>query len=300
LAFPVSIFKRPIADKQQELPGTLVHSAHRAQDARAFDVGHDQTVLIAGAFNYIREGAAIMNVLVKTFVAITCLTCFGVATLSTVAYAHDSGHPPYIVRGNTHILIGVTLDEAAVRAVLPAGMEPTEGITGGFNVYRSAGGYNTPAYTRAYVWADVEGYDSASGAKGRWVIWGVTGPGADLSQAEGYDFHDGSAALVERGMTIIGIAEQRGSKILRVEIELADGTCGPATGTLNYPVTLPATGKLAMHQYPFAGDVCGASPVSVEVMVGDDHPLNKFKPTSLLWAAQTRNLSFAGFTVTIE
>ena len=241
-----------------------------------------------------------MNVMRKTFVAIMGLTFFGVATLSSLAHADDSGHPPYIVRGNTHILIGVTLDEAAVRAVLPAGMEPTEGITGGFNVYRSGGGYNKPAYTRAYVWADVEGYDSASGAKGRWVIWGVTGPGADLSQAEGYDFHDGSAALVEHGMTIIGTAEQSGSKILRVEIALTDGTCGPTTGTLNYPVRLPATGKLAMHQYPLAGDICGASPVSVELMVGDDHPLNKFKPTSLLWAAQARNLSFAGFTVAIE
>jgi hypothetical protein len=241
-----------------------------------------------------------MKAKIKTFVVLTGLTLLGIATLPIVVNADDTGHPPYIVRGNTHILIGVTLDEAAVRAALPMGMEPTEGITGGYNVYRSSGGYNTPAYTRAYVWADVEGYDSASGAKGRWVIWGVTGPGAELSQADGYDLHDGSAALVERGMTISGSAEQSGSKILHVEVELADGSCAPAAGTLNYPVTLPATGKLAMHQYPFTGDICGATPVSVELMVGDDHPLNKFKPTSLLWAAQARNLSFAGFTIALE
>lgn len=270
------------------------------RDMAGFSDGSEPLSLARAESKFLSLGAEIMNVMRKTFVAIMGLTFFGVATLSSPAYADDSGHPPYIVRGNTHILIGVTLDEAAVRSVLPAGMEPTEGITGGYNVYRSGGGYNKPAYTRAYVWADVEGHDSASGAKGRWVIWGVTGPGADLSQAEGYDFHDGSAALVEHGMTIIGTAEQSGSRILRVEIALTDGTCGPTTGTLNYPVRLPATGKLAMHQYPVAGDICGASPVSVELMVGDDHPLNKFKPTSLLWAAQAKNLSFAGFTVEIE
>ena len=86
-----------------------------------------------------------------------------VVGLPLAAAADDSA---YVVRGNTHIIIGVSLDEAAVRAALPAGMEPTEGITGGYNIYRSDGGYNTPAYTRAYVWADVEGYDSASGTKG--------------------------------------------------------------------------------------------------------------------------------------
>ncbi len=214
--------------------------------------------------------------------------------------AATAGDAPYIVRGNTHILVGVSLDEAAVRAALPAGMEPTEGITGGYNVYRSDGGYNTPAYTRAYVWADVEGYDSASGTKARWVLWGVTGPGAEVSQAGGYDFHDGSAALIQRGATITGTAHQNGSEILRVEIERGDGGCAPAAGTLNYPVRLPATGNLAMHRYPFAGDICGAAPVSLELLVGNDHPLAKFKPTALLWAAQAKNLSFAGFTTALE
>ena len=241
-----------------------------------------------------------MKAVMKTFLVVSASTFLWIAALPFVANADESGHPPYIVRGNNHILIGVSLDEIAVRAALPAGIEPTEGVTGGYNVYRSGGGYNTPAFTRAYVWVDVEGHDSASGSKGRWVLWGVTGPGAERSQADGYDIHDGSAALIEHGATITGTAEQNGSKILRVEIERGDGGCTPAAGMSNYLVTLPATGKLAMHQYLFAADICGSTPVSIQVLVGNDHPLAKFKPTALLWAAQAKDLSFAGFTTALE
>ncbi len=85
----------------------------------------------------------------KTFLVVSASTFLWIAALPFVANADESGHPPYIVRGNNHILIGVSLDEIAVRAALPAGIEPTEGVTGGYNVYRSGGGYNTPAFTRA-------------------------------------------------------------------------------------------------------------------------------------------------------
>ncbi len=93
------------------------------------------------------------------------------------AIADASFSKPYVVRGNTHMLVGITLDEAAVRAALPEGLEPAEGISGGLNIYLSGGGYDHPAYSRAYVWVDLAGFDSASGAKGRYVLWGVTGPG---------------------------------------------------------------------------------------------------------------------------
>ncbi len=68
-----------------------------------------------------------------------------------VAAPRADAADPYVVRGNEHIIIGITLDEAAVRAALPAGLEPTESISGGINVYTSGGGYATEPYTRAYV-----------------------------------------------------------------------------------------------------------------------------------------------------
>ncbi len=217
-------------------------------------------------------------------------------SLAGAALAGDAGHGPYVVRGNTHMIVGVTLDEAAVRAALPEGLEPTEGITGGYNIYTSGGGHDHPAYTRAYVWADLAGYDSVSGPA-RYVLWGVTGPGSDVAQAEGINLFDGASEITETGATVVGVGLEGEAEIIRAEITLNDEPCGEASGILNYPVVLPDGGGKAMHQYPFAADICGAAPVSLEVSVGAYHALNAFKPTQVLWAALARNLSFAGTTV---
>jgi hypothetical protein len=228
--------------------------------------------------------------------AVSAIMSVCLAGLSTPAIAGDAGHGPYVVRGNTHMIIGVTLDEAAVRAALPEGLEPTEGITGGYNIYTSGGGFDHPAYTRAYVWADLAGYDSVSGPA-RYVLWGVTSPGADGAQAEGINLFDGSSEITETGATVVGVGLEGEAEIIRAEITLNDEPCGEAAGILNYPVVLPDGGGKAMHQYPFAADICGAAPVSLEVSVGAYHALNAFKPTQVIWAALARNLSFAGTTI---
>ena len=162
-------------------------------------------------------------------------------SLAGAALAGDAGHGPYVVRGNTHMIVGVTLDEAAVRAALPEGLEPTEGITGGYNIYTSGGGHDHPAYTRAYVWADLAGYDSVSGPA-RYVLWGVTGPGSDVAQAEGINLFDGASEITETGATVVGVGLEGEAEIIRAEITLNDEPCGEASGILNYPVVLPDGG----------------------------------------------------------
>jgi hypothetical protein len=232
----------------------------------------------------------------RSFVAATAFVA-GVFGFAAGAIGDASFSKPYVVRGNTHMIVGVTLDEAAVRAALPAGLEPAEGITGGLNIYRSGGGYDHPAYTRAYVWVDLAGFDSASGAKGRYVLWGVTGPGAKGAQAEGLNLVDGSSVIDESGNTVVGTAMHKGAEIMRIELTLSEEPCGEASGTLNYPVVLPASGEKAMHQYPFATNFCGATPANVNISVGASHPLDKFRPASVNWAALARDLSFAGIMV---
>ncbi|HEY5789749.1 MAG TPA: hypothetical protein VIX81_03940, partial [Gammaproteobacteria bacterium] len=76
------------------------------RDMAGFSDGSEPLSLARAESKFLSLGTEIMNVMRKTFVAIMGLTFFGVATLSSPAYADDSGHPPYIVRGNTHILIG--------------------------------------------------------------------------------------------------------------------------------------------------------------------------------------------------
>ena len=217
---------------------------------------------------------------------------FGLVVLAAMAPRADAADP-YVVRGNEHIIIGITLDEAAVRAALPPGIEPTESVSGGINVYTSGGGYATEPYTRAYVWADLEGHDSANGSKGRWILWGATSGGLEKMNLY-YDniIVAGQASVTESGNKTIGVASVGGSRILNVEIELSDDPCGEASGILNYPVMVDTSGKLGVETFTWVADICGATPTKVDFMVASDHPLSKFKPTAVIWAAQAKNLSF--------
>ena len=68
----------------------------------------------------------------------------------------------------------------------------------------------------------------------------------------------------------------------------------PLAGSVNYPSKRASDGKMVITQYTAAGTACGAEPVSAEFMIDAGHPLAKFKPTKLIWAAFVPDLSFSG------
>jgi len=216
-----------------------------------------------------------------------------VASIPWVSSASEAPKPPYVVGGNQHIIIGITLDEAAVRAALPEGLEPVADLTGGLNVYTSQGGHVAEPYTRSYVWADVEGYDSVSGSKGRWILWAATNPGADKLRHIGYDTVPGDTKLDRTEKTVSGSTTVDGAEVMNVQIELTGEACSPAVGTLNYPSKLDLTGALVVTQFAWSGSMCGASPISANISVADDHPLSKYKPTALTWAVLAEDLGFS-------
>jgi hypothetical protein len=206
----------------------------------------------------------------------------------------QAGETPYVVRGNQHIMIGVTLDEAAIRTALPQGLEPAEGVTGGINIYTSKGGEGVAAYSRSYIWVDLKGHDSINGAKARYVLWAATSTPGKLQKVGTPEFK-GETVLNKNGKSVTGALTMGGKKTLSGSIELAkDGKCGPIAGTLNYPSLPKADGKLMVTQYTFAGTACGAAPKTAEISVDAGHALAKFKPTKLIWAAYVPDLSFAG------
>ncbi len=111
--------------------------------------------------------------------SLSCLILSAIlfALAPMVSSAGEDFKAPYLVGGNQHIIVGITLDETAVRAALPEGLEPVADLTGGLNVYTSQGGDGVAPYTRSYVWVDLEGYDSISGSRGRFILWGASTPG---------------------------------------------------------------------------------------------------------------------------
>ena len=219
------------------------------------------------------------------------LVC-ALALIPVTAFGGGSTQAPSIVRGNQHIIIGITLDEAAVRAALPAGLEPAEGMTGGLNVYTSQGSDTVAPYTRSYVWVDLAGHDSVTGSKGRFVLW-VADSGDTAAMAHlGYQGVHGTTALSRDGKSMTGTATVDGKDILKVQIAIGDDPCGEAAGSLNYPSRMDGAGPMVLTQYVWSAEaVCGATPVSADIMVDGGHPLAKFTPTSLNWAVFGDQLS---------
>ena len=198
---------------------------------------------------------------------------------------------PYVVRGNTHMLIGVTFDEAAVREILPAGLEPAEGMSGGIQVYNSGGGEGVAAYSRSYAWVDLAGYDSITGSKGRYILWLADTAHAEKMGKIGYITTAGDVSLGETDGSLTGVVKVGGAEVWTGSVEAGD--CGPGTGSINYP-SMPKWGdSMAVTQYAFAGKFCGAKMTAIEFKVSGDHPLAKLNPQPAGWAAVARDLSFS-------
>ncbi len=200
---------------------------------------------------------------------------------------------PYVVTGNQHILIGVTLDEEAVRAALPEGLEPAEGMTGGVNLYTSTGGEGVDPYDRCYVWVDLVGFDSITGNKGRYILW-IAGT-SHLGKMErlGYRAEAGETAVTINGTSASATTSVGGEEVITAMVEFPDDACGPARGSLNYPSVPVGADGMPVTQYLFAAEICGATPVSVEFSAPADHTLSTLKPELAGWAAVARELSFA-------
>ena len=179
-----------------------------------------------------------------------------VIALMLSPFAAQAGDGPYVVRGNQHMIIGITLDEAAVRAVLPKGLEPADGITGGINVYTSKGGEGVAAYARTYVWVDVKGHDSISGSKARYVLWAATSTGPDKLKKAGNLEVKGDTMLNKDDSDVSGVTTVDGKQIMKTAIKLAEGPkCGPLVGSVNYPSLPDPAGNMVVTQYTFAGTI---------------------------------------------
>jgi hypothetical protein len=105
----------------------------------------------------------------------------------------------------------------------------------------------------------------------------------------------GTATITKTGLDASGVANAGGAQLAKIAIKLAEGPkCGPLSGSVNYPSKRVSDGGMVITQYTAAGTACGAAPVSAEIMVDDNHPLSKYKPTKLTWAAFVPDLSFSG------
>lgn len=199
--------------------------------------------------------------------------------------------PPYLVVGTHHVLIGVVWNEDAVRRVLPPWVRPVPGMTGLINIYQADGGYGITPYQSVYFSVDVEGFDSASGIKGRWILQGAYGPeevtSAALRTYLQLPVRNDTSRFERTAGAIRAIGSVEGRDVVVAEIKPSGKPCQPASIAVNYP------SRKGLIEIPVTGESCEAEPVSVDVVAPDGDDFAAFRPVKLLWASEFRNGAFS-------
>ena len=214
--------------------------------------------------------------------------------------------PPYLAYGAHNLIVRFEADEAAVRALLPPGLEPASTIVT-LNMYCVRRALGIPPYTRTYIWTDLKGFDAWDGTLGRYVLVGWAEP-------------DGFRAIAtrllhwpaEQGVTHVDFD---GARDVRATLRVGDaglivarasrpeGAIGQAFANLlpyvsadeaalaaNRPVKRENVG---IHHIPFMGTALQLNPLSVDFRVQDGHPLAALRPRRLVGAVEVRDGTFA-------
>lgn len=215
----------------------------------------------------------------------------GVMGLVSTASADGLPSPPYLVSGTNHVLVGVIWDEAVIRKVLPQWITPVEAMTGLINIYQVERGYGITPYQSVYFSVDVEGFDSASGIKGRWILQGAYGPqevtSASLRKFLELPVRNGTSRFESTPGGKRAVGSVGGRDVVIVEIKSGSKPCELASITLNYP------SPKGVVEIPVTGEACEADPVSVEVVAPAGDPFATFHPVKVLWASEFKNGAFS-------
>jgi hypothetical protein len=201
--------------------------------------------------------------------------------------------PPYQIAGGDHVQIGIVWDET-VAATLPTGLRPAAGMTGGLNIYRTTQARVLRPYSSAYIWLDVEGFDTPEGFKGRWMLAGVYGPepvaAAALSRHCGLPVRNGTSRFeLSPGRRRKAIGTLDGRDVVTAEIILGNDEFAPAEALLNYITRAPSDDGLFLIEVPFAAEARSAEPVSVTFDAPAGDAFAGHRIARLGWALEVRN-----------
>lgn len=206
--------------------------------------------------------------------------------------------PPHLVGFDRAVFVGVVWDARKLRSWLPAGVRPVPENSGGIAIYTSDRGYGISPYHGVYFFADVEGFDSATGMKARWMLQGGYGPGDRLSAAlrEAYRWpvRPGRVAFEEGADSRLAIGHIADREVVRVAIRKSD-KCDRIAGIVNYVSPSPAAAIYLVNEIPFEGPWCNVEPLSVKITAAADDVAAELVPAKVIWAAD-----FSGGTVSFS
>lgn len=176
--------------------------------------------------------------------------------------------------------IGLSFNDDAARGLLPAGLRPLPGASGGIAAYRLPG--QAPV-TFGYVWLDVMGHVSASGAAARYVVGGWHSPvAAPLAEAV---IQTGAAQITaEDG--VVRFAAGDGTAGIGFALEPAAGGAAPEQAVTHY--IHGGDRGLWLVAVKVAFDWSDAAPIDADAaaLIGGD------TVTGVTWAGVARNVRF--------
>jgi hypothetical protein len=216
----------------------------------------------------------------------------GIALVAAKAFAEEKLlPPPYAVVDTHHVVVGVVWDEGVVRKMLPPDVKPVKDMTGGINIYQANRGYFVAPYQAAYFWVDLEGFDSATGVKGPWLLQGVYGPEEKTSIAlrefYGAPTRIGGSRIEETpdGTTrALGILN--GRTFVTVEIQPLRNSWQSISWNLKYLGWVAKSNELKFFEANGIGEFCAAEPISVQVTAPAGDPFAALQPKKVLWAGE--------------
>jgi hypothetical protein len=205
--------------------------------------------------------------------------------------------PPYEVTGANGVGLAVVWDEAAVRKVLPHGIEPVKGMTGGINIYSVEHGYGIGPYSAAYFYVDIEGFDSPQGIKGRWMLAGVYGPDANTAAALktyiGLPVRTGTSRIEPTGNGERAVGSVNGHDFIAADFKPVPGSCQQAAILLNYVSLGPQGEQPVVTRLPFVGESCKADSASAKITAPSGDPFAAFTIAKVVGAGEFKHASFA-------
>lgn len=233
-------------------------------------------------------------------IALSALVALAFLCIPHASHAEaDYPPPPYLNLHGHYVVVGITLDAAVVRSMLPDGVEPVDELTGGINMYITTAGYGLAPYTASYIWVDVKDMNAADGSKARWLLRGFYGPEAKvptaLQKVYGLSVVLGQTHIQEQDGKVRAVGRLAGRDVMSVVIAPKRQECSPVAGTLNYPGKPAGSSGIYINEIPWGGEWCPAELVSVEINAAEGDPLNQLKPVSVMWAGELRdgNASFS-------
>jgi hypothetical protein len=206
----------------------------------------------------------------------------------------DLPDPPYQIHTEEYMAVRVIWNES-IRKLLPEGIKPVAGLNGGISIYKSDHGYGLSPYDATYMYIEIEGYDSPTGTKGRWMLQGGYGPeeklSAKLRAVYGLPVRPATILMTHDANGMYGRAKVAGQDAIEIKFVAGKKECKRIAGITNFVGSV--AGKFLVNEVIFGGEWCPQDGGSVKVLATGDDPIAALVPDKAVVFGLIRGNSFA-------